>query len=327
MKSKKIFFLKIFLIINFFLINNIFATKTPRIIGGNYAHINGKSKYPWIGRLWKKNSVNNHYCGVSLIKNIWGTDEWGITAFHCINHKDEEELEIFFDIYDLSNKSEAIKVDIEKIIPYGQGSTSYDIALLKLKVLDDDKDKIKNLEKINLITENQIEIIEGIHENILTVVGWGATIHDGENYIYKYENYLKELKTPICSPIKTYTYPYDDNIYYFCDRYTGGTGSSNKWIAAGEVGKNACKGDSGGPLFKNGEKNEKILVGIVSHMLVGPGEIEQCADHEFAEIYTRVSYYLDWIEEKILENTSQNFFETHIFSPGWHLFSLPGKFF
>jgi secreted trypsin-like serine protease len=70
-----------------------------------------------------------------------------------------------------------------------------------------------------------------------------------------------------------------------------------------------CQGDSGGPLmmFSN---NQWILIGITSY---GTG----CALADYPGIYTRVSYYIDWINCFIINNTScieNMIFKQHSFS-------------
>ena len=56
-----------------------------------------------------------------------------------------------------------------------------------------------------------------------------------------------------------------------------------------------CQGDSGGPLmsFTN---NQWMLVGITSY---GTG----CALADYPGVYTRVSYYVDWINCFLTNNT------------------------
>ena len=60
-------------------------------------------------------------------------------------------------------------------------------------------------------------------------------------------------------------------------------------LCAQEFDKDACRGDSGGPLFIKGDAYEEDeLVGTVAW---GRG----CADSRFPGVYSRISYFYDWI--------------------------------
>jgi secreted trypsin-like serine protease len=61
-------------------------------------------------------------------------------------------------------------------------------------------------------------------------------------------------------------------------------------IGAARTGRDSCQGDSGGPLVRL-EGSQKVLVGIVSN---GYG----CAYKDIPAAYTRVSYYLGWIDRQ-----------------------------
>jgi len=64
-------------------------------------------------------------------------------------------------------------------------------------------------------------------------------------------------------------------------------------ICAGEVGKDACQGDSGGPLVcQSAGGGESKLCGVVAW---GNG----CGFEGYPGVYTRVSYYADWIAENV----------------------------
>ena len=58
-----------------------------------------------------------------------------------------------------------------------------------------------------------------------------------------------------------------------------------------EGGKDACVGDSGGPLICLNDQNEPVLHGLISWGV-------QCALDKYPGIYTRVGSYLNWISEK-----------------------------
>ena len=80
-----------------------------------------------------------------------------------------------------------------------------------------------------------------------------------------------------------------------CKKSYGFTISERK-ICAGIFkfgGKDSCQGDSGGPLWFDRNKGTPELVGIVSS---GRG----CARPYYPGIYTKVSMFIDWINNIIV---------------------------
>ena len=68
--------------------------------------------------------------------------------------------------------------------------------------------------------------------------------------------------------------------------------TSRQICAGGENAEDSCDGDSGGPLIKPGEVNSRpryVQFGIVSF---GP---RSCGIRGFPAVYTRISFYMDWI--------------------------------
>jgi len=71
----------------------------------------------------------------------------------------------------------------------------------------------------------------------------------------------------------------------------------------GSNGGDSCVGDSGGPLFTpgpsftNSEANQNVLVGIVSY-----GPSAKCGGSLNLGVYTKVSYWKQWIKNTIAEN-------------------------
>ena len=63
--------------------------------------------------------------------------------------------------------------------------------------------------------------------------------------------------------------------------------------AGGELGKDSCKGDSGGPLIgRNGEVSPYVLVGVVA------AGTKTCGIGAPA-IFTRVTHYMGWILDNL----------------------------
>ena len=107
------------------------------------------------------------------------------------------------------------------------------------------------------------------------VMGWGLTNITGTKWVDDlYELAIKILDNKVCE-----------------ESYTNFNGTT--MICAGYVegGKDSCLGDSGGPLIcaKDGDPTRMYLEGAVSY---GKG----CAQKSYPGIYSRIRYYLNWIE-------------------------------
>lgn len=101
--------------------------------------------------------------------------------------------------------------------------------------------------------------------------GWGATKENGLD-----PDHLREVELPILKSCKSDS---DLNESMICAGYPEG-------------GRDTCQGDSGGPLVCKNPYMESqwYVAGIVSH---GEG----CGQADEPGVYTRVSYFLDWIRE------------------------------
>ena len=65
-------------------------------------------------------------------------------------------------------------------------------------------------------------------------------------------------------------------------------------------GKDTCQGDSGGPLYYSDTINSAskfVVAGITSYGY-------RCAVKDYPGIYTRVSYYIDWINNQTNYNVN-----------------------
>ncbi|GLH04354.1 Trypsin-2, partial [Gryllus bimaculatus] len=108
-----------------------------------------------------------------------------------------------------------------------------------------------------------------------TVIGWGM-------------NYTG-------SPIMTKLQTAEIEIVSDADcleAYGGDIHTTNICAGTSEGGKNACIGDSGGPLIANDQQ-----VGIVSWSVI------PCAKKGYPVVYTEVSHYIDWIREVTTANS------------------------
>ncbi|XP_046975643.1 phenoloxidase-activating factor 1-like [Vanessa cardui] len=152
---------------------------------------------------------------------------------------------------------------------YQKGSKLHDIALLELN------ERVKFNE---FIRPACLPVPERELEPGMSIAGWGETDDRGKG--------SEVLLTASVNEVR-----------HVCEnRFDSGTFTPLSMIcASGDVGTNssdACRGDSGGPLmaqFKNLNCSYSIE-GVVSY---GP----RCG--QSVGVYTRVSYYLDWIVENV----------------------------
>ncbi|XP_011713800.2 coagulation factor XI isoform X2 [Macaca nemestrina] len=236
----------------------------PRIVGGT-ASVRGE--WPWQVTLHTTSPTQRHLCGGSIIGN-----QWILTAAHCFYGVESPKiLRVYIGILNQSEiKEDTSFFGVQEIIihdQYKMAESGYDIALLKLETT------------VNY-TDSQRPIClpsKGDRNVIYTdcwVTGWGyRKLRD------KIQNTLQKAKIPLVT---------NDE----CQKRYRGHKITHKMICAGyrEGGKDACKGDSGGPLSC---KHNEVwhLVGITSW---GEG----CAQRERPGVYTNVVEYVDWILEK-----------------------------
>uniref|UniRef100_A0A8C0C1T2 Plasma kallikrein n=1 Tax=Buteo japonicus TaxID=224669 RepID=A0A8C0C1T2_9AVES len=229
--------------------------KSARIVGGTDS---SPGEWPWQVSLHVKLSRQRHLCGGSIIslnkpQNFiqHNPNIWRVYAGILKQSEINEDTPFF---------------KVEEIIVHPQykyAQTGYDIALMKL-------DKPMNF------TDLQLPICLPSKEdaNILYtdcwVIGWGYR---------KEKDILQKATVPLMSK--------EECQARYRKRRIG-----DKVICAGydEGGRDACKGDSGGPLSC---KHEEVwyLVGITSW---GEG----CARPRQPGVYTKVAEYSDWILEK-----------------------------
>lgn len=75
---------------------------------------------------------------------------------------------------------------------------------------------------------------------------------------------------------------------------------SSRMCAGGEGGKDACSGDSGGPLLRSGSENLNAKPKWYQEGIVSKGT--GCGIPGYPAVYTRVAHYMDWIIENLKES-------------------------
>ncbi|XP_048220834.1 transmembrane protease serine 11C-like [Perognathus longimembris pacificus] len=237
-------------------------TITPsgnKIAGGQDAE---EGEWPWQASL-QQNNV--HRCGATLISN-----HWLVTAAHCfIKANDPKEWNVTFGLLLSDPKTQRAVKNIIIHENYHYPAHDNDIAVVHLAspVLYTSNIRRACLPETNHTFPPSSDVV---------VTGWGTLRTDG-----KIPNILQKASVKII-----------DNKTCNSGKVYGGVVTPGMLCAGflrGHV--DACQGDSGGPLVSADDKGTWFLVGIVSWG-------DECALPNKPGVYTRVTYYRDWIMSK-----------------------------
>ena len=236
-------------------------------------------EYPWQVAILKKEQYDNVYvCGGSLIDG-----SHILTAAHCIKQYRPEELRLRLGEWDVNNDSEFfpnIEFDVldMKIHPeYYSGNLYNDLAVIKL---DGFVDFARNSHVSPVCLPDAFQSFAGSR---CWVSGWGK---DAFGKGGSYQHVLKEVDLPVLT-------------HFDCERKLKQTRLGPDFVlhpgflcAGGEEGKDACKGDGGGPLVCE-VGGLWQLAGIVSW---GVG----CGERDVPGVYVKVGHYNSWIQQVML---------------------------
>ncbi|XP_024874635.1 uncharacterized protein LOC112456373 [Temnothorax curvispinosus] len=246
--------------------------KTPVYVDGDSEF----GEYPWQVAILKKDTTESVYvCGGTLI-----SPRHIITAAHCVKTHAGRDLRARLGEWDVNHDVEFypyIERDIVSVFVHPEfyaGTLANDIAILKL---DHDVDFEKNPHISAACLPDKHDDFTGTR---CWTTGWGK---DAFGDYGKYQNILKEVDVPVVSN-------------YVCEQQMRRTRLGPTFnlhpgfiCAGGEEGKDACKGDGGGPMVCERHGHWQ-LTGIVSW---GIG----CGQPNVPGVYARVSHYLDWIRQ------------------------------
>uniref|UniRef100_A0A336LLK6 Phenoloxidase-activating factor 2 n=1 Tax=Culicoides sonorensis TaxID=179676 RepID=A0A336LLK6_CULSO len=246
--------------------------KTPSYTNGNTEF----GEYPWQAAILKKDARESVYvCGGTLISPFAI-----LTAAHCVQPNNAYDLRVRLGEWDVNHDVEFypfVERDVSSITIHPQyyaGTLENDIAILKL--------------------DRPVDLAQAPHIGIPCLpdtrndftgkrcwtTGWGK---DAFGDFGKYQNILKEVDVPVISHGQCQAQLRQTRLGYTYNLNPG------MLCAGGEEGKDACKGDGGGPLVCE-QNNVWYLAGIVSW---GIG----CGHANVPGVYVRVSSYRQWINQ------------------------------
>jgi hypothetical protein len=237
-----------------------------RIVGGAEAKANS---WPWQCRLYI--SLGDGYvslCGASILDN-----KFLVSAAHCMFNSEknfaripESQYKVFCGDHNRrQTESTEQMVTVRKITVhegYNPRDNPNDIAILELST---------SLTFNNFVSPICLPPADVPVGSKCVVTGWGDTEHTADDSV------LQQVIVPIVSQS-------DCRVRY--PRLTAG----NLCAGLTEGGKDSCQGDSGGP-FVCKVNGRWELQGVVSY---GAG----CADPGYYGVYTRVTAFKTWIQQK-----------------------------
>lgn len=166
-------------------------------------------------------------------------------------------------------------IEVEAVHEYPNSQGTFDIAVLELA-------------EASTYTPREIGLECVLDEYLddgapVQIVGFGGTRADGRDY---YNSVLNEVATRVldknCS---------DDTINGIVSGCQPAARPGGE-LAAGGDGKDACFGDSGGPLYLKTEQGDYV-VGVTSRAFLGASYSEPCTD---GGIWVRPDAVFDWIQ-------------------------------
>lgn len=260
------------------------GSREPRIVGGNSTY---EGEFPWAVSIQRH---GNHHCGGVIVAR-----RWILTAAHCVRSQLVGNLVVRTGGSTLARSPNHLGSHLERdyvvdqVVMHGDFSrydnltasqmkssantNNADIALLRLK----QEIHWNELAWPVCFPPKEAGNFSG-HDAV--VIGWGKLNEKSEEF----SNELQKVKLSIIDNKVCQNWfrqagremPIDDRV--ICAGFKNG-------------GKDACHGDSGGPLLSK-INGHYAVVGVVS---TGIG----CARPLLPGLYSRVSSYINWIERHI----------------------------
>lgn len=244
----------------------LLTTKKIEVIGGRSV---GATESPWQIALVSSGAINHVdgvFCGGTLIDS-----HWVLTAAHCLYDSKtcvKLSLQGFYVAYGSTDLGKRVSLvapaEIQHPKDYDCRKKGNDIALIRLQ----EYISVGRTIQLPQPTEIATFLVPGSY---LLTTGWGLTETNGWK-----SRELLEVSVPIIDYATCKT-------HYGLDLPVG-------TICAGEKGKDACTGDSGGPLYVRKAGDQVVQIGIVSFG-------DSCGKAKVPGAYTSVSAHLAWIAE------------------------------
>ncbi|XP_008066815.1 chymotrypsin-C [Carlito syrichta] len=240
---------------------------STRVVGGEDAR---PHSWPWqISLQYLKDDTWRHTCGGSLIAS-----NFVLTAAHCISNARTYRVALGKNNLAVEDEEGSLYVGVDTIHVHEKWNSFLvrnDIALIKLAEHVELSDTIQ----VGCLPEEGTLLPQ---DYPCYVTGWGRLWTNG----------------PIAEELQQGLQPIVDHATCTRSDWWGAMVRDTMVCAGGDGVTSACNGDSGGPLNCQAENGAWEVRGIVSF-----GSGLGCNTHKKPAVFTRVSAYIDWIQEKM----------------------------
>uniref|UniRef100_A0A4X1W7U1 EF-hand domain family member D2 n=2 Tax=Sus scrofa TaxID=9823 RepID=A0A4X1W7U1_PIG len=240
---------------------------SARVVGGENAI---PHSWPWqISLQYLSGDTWKHTCGGTLI-----TSTHVLTAAHCISNSRTYRVALGKNNLEVEDEEGSLVVGVDSIFVHEKWNSLLirnDIALIKLAEPVELSDTIQ----VSCLPEEGSLLPQ---DYPCYVTGWGRLWTNG----------------PIAAELQQGLQPVVDHATCSQRDWWGSTVRDTMVCAGGDGVISACNGDSGGPLNCQAENGSWEVRGIVSF-----GSGLGCNTYKKPTVFTRVSAYIDWIDQKI----------------------------
>ena len=238
----------------------------PQIMGGYEAPVGA---WPWMTALLHSDIIKNfdaQYCGGGLI-----AANWVLTAGHCVAGRSAGQINVAVGVHDLATWS-GTRIAVKRIVkhPNYVDFNANDIALLELN-------SSSGQTPITIYSGASVQDLDSrLLNQTTTLAGWGLA--DTATTWY-YPSKLQQVNLPVVADS-------------YCSVYDDVTLTGSQLCAGYPVAKDACAGDSGGPMMLQVD-GQWAHVGLVSY------GADCQKDNGYYGVYTRTSAYVDFIKQYV----------------------------
>lgn len=240
----------------------------PQIMGGYEATIGSWPSMTAILHSDVSGLYQAQYCGGVLIAS-----NWVLTAGHCVEGKTASEIQVAVGVHDLSTWS-GTRIGVKRIVkhPSYVNYFSYDVALLELS-------SASGQTPMTIYSGASMQELDPkLLGQMTTLVGWGKADKGTTDFWY-YPTRLRQVNLPVVAD-------------GYCNSGFGVTLSDSQLCAGYSAAKDACSGDSGGPMMLMVD-GKWAHVGLVSYGA-------KCEEtNGYYGVYTRSSAYVDFIKQYV----------------------------